>query len=115
MMWSIDTFFAINMDIKIHPCYDLTLRIRSPISGSSPQKINTRSSTESELVGDDNGIGFVEWASLYSKKQVNEYPVDHPLKEIGKKTVLLQDNTSTIKMLKSGKCVCVSKELGIFT
>ena len=48
----------------------------------------------------------MEWVSLYSKEQVKDYPVDHLLKYMGKKTVLLQDNTSTIKMLKGGKRVC---------
>ena len=115
MVWSIDASFAVHMDMKSHTGYCLTLRIGSPISGSSSQKINTRSLTESELVGVDDGIGFVEWASLYSKEQVEEYPVEHPLKDMGKKTVLLQDNTSTIKMLKGGKRVCVGNGLEIFT
>ena len=79
---------------------------RVPISGSLSQKITTRSSTESELVGVDDGIGFVEWTSLYSKEQVKEYPAVHPLKDMGKKSVLFQDNTSTIKILKGGKRVC---------
>ena len=30
--------------------------------------MNTRSSTESKLVGVGDAIGFVEWASLYSKE-----------------------------------------------
>ena len=54
----------------------------------------------------DDAIGFVEWASLYSKEQVKEYPTEHPLKDMGKKTVVLQDNTSTIEMLMGGKRVC---------
>ena len=95
-----------HMDMKSHTGYCLTLGIWSPISGSSSQKVNTRSLTESELVGVDDGIRFVEWASLYSKEQVKEYPAVHPLKDMGKKNVLLQDNTSTIKMLKGGKRVC---------
>ena len=45
-------------------------------------------------MGDD--IAFIEWASLYSKDQVKEYPVEHPLKDIRKNTVLLQDNTSAL-------------------
>ena len=94
------------MDMKSHTGYCLTMGTGSFISGSSSQKITTRSSTESELVGVDDSIGFVEWASLYSKEQVEEYPVEHPLKDMGKKNVVLQDNTSTIKMLKGGKRVC---------
>ena len=88
MVWSIDASFAVHMDMKSHTGYCLTLGIGSPISGSSTQKINTRSSTESELVGVNDGIRFVEWVSLYSKEQVREYPVEHPLKDMGKKTVL---------------------------
>ena len=106
MVWSIDASFAVHMDIKSHTGYCVTLGIGSPISGSCTQKVNTRSSTESELVGVDDAIGFVEWASLYSKKQVKEYPTEHQLKDMGNKTVVLQDNTSTIKMLMGGKCVC---------
>ena len=92
--------------MKSHTGYCMSLQIGSPISGSSTQKVNTRRSTESELVGVDDAIGFVEWASLYSKEQVKDYPPEHPLKDIRKKTVVLQDNTSTIKMLMGDKLVC---------
>ena len=105
-MWSIDASFAVHTDMKSHTGYCLSLGNGSPISGSSTQKVNTWSSTESELVGVDDAIGFVEWASLYSKEQVKDYPPEHPLKDMGKKTVVLQDNTSTIKMLMGGKRVC---------
>ena len=37
---------------------------------------------------------------------MKEYPVEHPLKDIGKKNFLLQDNTSTIRILQGGKRVC---------
>ena len=67
IIWSIDASFAVHMDMKSHTSYCLTLGTGSPISGSQSQKVTTRSSTESELVGVDNVIGYVEWASLYSK------------------------------------------------
>ena len=105
-MWSIDASFAVHMDMKSHNGYCLTLGIGLPTSGSSTQKVNTQSLTKSELVGVDDDIAFVEWASLYSKEQVKEYAIEHPLKDMGKNTILLQDNTSTIKMLKGGKRVC---------
>ena len=84
----------------------MTLGTGCPISGSSSQKINTRSLTEAELVGVDDTIAFMEWASLHSKDQVKKYPVTHPLKEMGTKTVVEQDNTSTIKLIKGDKGVC---------
>ena len=60
MIWSIDASFAVHTDMKSHTGYCMSLRIGSPISGLSSQKINTRSSTESELVGVDDTIEFVE-------------------------------------------------------
>ena len=83
MVWSIDASFAVHMDMKSHTGYCMTLGTRCPISGSLSQKINTRSSTEAELVGDNDTIAFVERASLYSKDQVKEYPMTNPLKEMG--------------------------------
>ena len=77
-----------------------------PISGSSTQKTNTRSLTESELFGVDDLIGFVEWASLYSKEQVKAYPFENPLKNLGRKNIVLQDNTSTIRLVKGWRRVC---------
>ena len=106
MVWSIDASFAVHMDMKSHTGYCMTLGTGCPISGSSSQKINTRSSIEAELVGVNDTIAFVEWASLYSKEQVKDYPVTHPLKEMGTKNVVEQDNTSTIKLIKGGKRVC---------
>ena len=106
MVWIIDASFAVHMDMKSHTGHCMTLGTGCLISGSSSQKINTRSSTEAELVGVDDNILFVEWASLYNKDQVKEYPMTHPLKEIGTNTVVEQDNTSNIKLIKGGKRVC---------
>ena len=106
IVWSIDASFAIHIDTESYTGYCLTLEIGSPISGSSTQKVNTRSSTKSELVRVGDAIGFVERVSLYCKKQVRKYPAEHPFKDLGKKNVVLQDNTSTIKMMKGCRRVC---------
>ena len=68
IVWSIYASFAVHTDMKSHTGYCVTLGTDSTISGSSTQKVNTQSSTESELIGVDDVIGFVEWASLYSKE-----------------------------------------------
>ena len=102
MVWSIDASFAVHMDMKSHTGYCLTLGTGAPISGSQSQKINTRSSTESELVGVDIVISYVKRTSLYCKCLVKTYPIEHPLKELGKKNLVKQDNMGTIKMVKGG-------------
>ena len=109
MVWSIDVTFAVHTDMKSHSGYYLSIEIGSPVSGSSTQKVNTRSTTKSELVAVDDTIGYVEWTSLYSKDQVKEYPTEHPLKKLGTKNIVLQDNTSIIKLVKGGRRVCGSR------
>ena len=106
MVWSIIALFAVHIDMKSHTGYCLTLGTGSPILGSQSQKITTRSSTESELVGVDDVISYVEWTSLYCKCPVKTYPIDHPLKEMGKKNPVKQDNMSTIKMMNGVVRIC---------
>ena len=64
MVCSIDASLVVRTNMNSHTGYYLTLEIGYPISGSSTQKVNTRSLTESELVGVDDVIGFVKWACL---------------------------------------------------
>lgn len=59
MVWSIDTSFAVQMDMKSHTRYCSTLGTGPPISESSGQRINTRSSTKLEPVGVHDIIGFM--------------------------------------------------------
>ena len=37
---------------------------------------------------------------------MKKYPSKHPFKDLGKKYLVKQDNTSTIKMVKGGRKVC---------
>ena len=60
---------------------------------SSKQKINTRSSTEAEVVAVDDGIGPVLWTRYFLEEQ--GYDV--------KDNVLLQDNQSAIKLESNGR------------
>ena len=60
MVWSIDTSFVVHMDMKSHIGNFLTLGSVFLISRPSGQKVNTRSFTESKLVGVDDIIRFVE-------------------------------------------------------
>ena len=69
--------------------------------------------TKSELIGIDDAIGFIEWASVYYKDQVEEYPTEHPFKDLDKKNLVEQDNTSTIKMVKGGRTVCGARTRNI--
>ena len=60
---------------------------------SRKQKLNTRSSTEAELVGTDDAIGQILWTKLFMEKQ--GYDIE--------KNVLYQDNKSTILLETNGR------------
>ena len=58
LTWNIDPSFAVHPDMKSHTGACLTLGYGSLLSLSSKQKINTKSSTEAELLGVDDAITF---------------------------------------------------------
>ena len=64
MVLSSNALFAVHMDMKSHIGYCSTLGTRFPILRSLGQKVNTRNSTESELVGVNDVIEFLEWKSM---------------------------------------------------
>jgi hypothetical protein len=55
------------------------------------------------LVGVDDGMPFIMSIRLFYIEQFKMYPVDHPMKEIGQKNIILQDNTSTIQLGNNGR------------
>ena len=71
------------------------------LSLSTKQKINTKSSTEAELVGVDDAMNFVVWSKLFFDWQSKDYNPSEPTSQIG--NVLLQDNTSAIQLERYGK------------
>ena len=62
----------------------------------SKQKLNVKSSTEAELVGNSDYIPYNLWLLLFMSAQGYEI----------KNNVLYQDNQSTILMLKNGRNSC---------
>jgi hypothetical protein len=70
---------------------------------SSKQKINTKSSTLAELVGVDDAMNFVVWIQLCMDEQMKTASRESALSKFMHKTVILQDNSSTIQLEKNGK------------
>lgn len=67
--WNVDASFAVHKDMRSHTGAVLTLGQRALTSMSKKQKINTRSSTEAELIGVDDTITFIEWVQLFVNKK----------------------------------------------
>ena len=103
LVWSVDASFAVHKDVRSHTGGCLSLGTGSLISMSMKQKLNTKSSTESELVGCDDCMNFMVWVKLFLEWQMKDHHDNEKTKLIGKRTILLQDNTSAIQLKPFGK------------
>ena len=83
MTWNIDASFVVHSDCKSHTGSSLTLGHDSILSISAKQNINTKSSTEAELVGVDDAITFVMWMKYFFELQVQSVDTNSPLKPLG--------------------------------
>ena len=93
LKWWIDAAFAVHPNMRGHSGGGLSLGRGFPIVGSTKQKLNTRSSTETEVVGVDDFMPAVCWTRYFMAAQ--GYPV--------KDNVVHQDNMSSILLEKNGK------------
>ena len=93
LKWSVDASFAVHPDMRSHSGASMTMG-KGTINGSSrKQKLNTKSSTEAELVGVDDNMTQIIWTRYFLEAQ--GYAVTD--------NILLQDNKSTILLENNGK------------
>ena len=95
LVWNIDAAFAVHPDCKSHTGAVLMMGHGAVLSILSKQKINTKSSTEAELVKVDDVMTFVMWMKHFFQSQV-EGLKDPKLNQYGKHIIIKQDNTSAI-------------------
>ena len=91
--WYVDSAFAVHPDYKSHTGAVMTYGGGAAQSISRKQKLNTRSSTEAELVGTDDVSVMILWTKLFLEAQ--GITIDQ--------NILCQDNKSTILLLNNGK------------
>jgi hypothetical protein len=91
--WWVDASFAVHPDMRSHTGGVMTLGKGAVYGTSTRQKLNTRSSTEAELVGVDDLMAQVLWTRHFLMSQ--GYPIDD--------NVVYQDNQSTILLAKNGR------------
>ena len=89
--WFPDAAFAVHADYKSHTGIVGTLGKGAFQTISSKQKLNTRSSTEAELVAADDCMSPALWTRLFLMDQGYEC-----------QTTIYQDNTSSIHLEKNG-------------
>jgi hypothetical protein len=91
--WYIDASFAVHDDYKSHTGATMIMGSGSIQNISRKQKLNTRSSTESELVAVDDIATMVLWTKLFMESQ--GYDI--------KTNIIYQDNRSAILLENNGK------------
>ena len=87
-----DAAYAVHGDMRSQTGGCVTLGKGMALNYSLKQKLNTKSSTEAELVGVDDLIGHILWTNYFLEAQ-----------GYNKKTTLYQDNKSAILLQKNGK------------
>lgn len=91
--WHLDAAFGVHKDLRSHTGATMMLGAGAIQSVSTKQKVNTRSSTEAELISIDDVISKVLWTKLFLQEQGIDI----------KQNILLRDNQSSMKMEMNGK------------
>ena len=93
LKWWVDASFAVHPNMRGHSGGGLSLGHGFPVVCSTKQKLNTRSSTEAELVGADGFMPAMLWTRCFVLAQ------GHAAKD----NVTMQDNKSAQLLEKNGK------------
>jgi hypothetical protein len=93
LKWWVDASFAVHPNMRSHSEGGLSLGRGFPIVSYTKQKLNTRSSTETKIVGADDFMPAICWNRYFMKAQ--GYSVTD--------NVLFQDNKSSILLENNGK------------
>ena len=93
VQWWADAAFAVHPDMKSHTGSTMTMGKGAIQAISTKQKINTKSSTEAELVAADDTLSHLIQTKHFLEAQ------GHPSQQ----TILCQDNTSAILLERNGK------------
>ena len=91
--WYVDASFAVHQNMRGHTGGRLSIGRGFPIICSMKQKLNTRSSTKSELVGVNDMMPMILWACYFLAAQGYEV----------KDNIIYQDNKSALLLEKNGK------------
>jgi hypothetical protein len=93
LKWYVDASFAVHPNMRGHTGGGLTMGRGFPIVSSTKHKLNTRSSTESELIFVDDMMSLILWTGYFLKSQ--GYKVSD--------NVIFQDNKSAMLLEQNGK------------
>jgi hypothetical protein len=90
--WWVDASYGVHKDMRSHTGGVMSMGTGAVYSQSSKQKLNTKSSTEAELVGIDDVLPRALWTKYFMEAQ-----------GYGITTIMNQDNQSTMRLADNGK------------
>ena len=93
IQWYVDAAFAVHKDFRSHTGAVMSLGKGMISSVSIKQKVNTRSSTEAELVAIDDVVSKIIWTKRFIENQGFQVETN----------IVYQDNQSTMKLEENGK------------
>ena len=93
IFWWVDDSFGVHKDCHSHTGAVMMMNQGALFALSNKQKLNTRSSTEAELVGVNDAMTMILWMKCFIEAQ--GYPV--------LENVIYQDNESSMKLEKYGQ------------
>ena len=89
----IDASYAPHHDMRSHTSGCSSFGMGAAMTKSSKQKLNTKSSTEAELIGVSDVLPYNLWTIYFLKEQGHEV----------EKNIIFQDNQSAIRLEKNGR------------
>jgi len=93
LSWYVDASFAVHPDMRGHTGGAMTMGRGFPLDKSTKHKLNTYSSTESEIVAVDDLILQILWARLFMRAQGFKV----------RDNILYQDNKSAMLLEMNGR------------
>ena len=93
LKWHVDAAFAVHPDFRSHTGATMTMGKGAITSISRKQGMNTRSSTEAEVVAADEAVGPMLWTRRFLEHQGYEI----------KDNILFQDNQSAMLLESNGR------------
>jgi hypothetical protein len=91
--WWVDASYGVHHDLKSHTCGIMSFGKGATYENSTQQKLNTKSSTEAELVGVSDVMTQILWRQYFLDTQ------GYGAKEL----IVYQDNKSAILLEKNGQ------------
>ncbi len=89
--WWVDAAYTVHHDCRGHTGAGMSFGQRMAMSYSWKHKINTKSSTEAEIVGVDDSLGYILWARYFVTEQ--GYDMDASLLyQVHMSAILLETN-----------------------